>query len=212
MKKLIFKIILGATMVFTGASLVSPITASANEGAETPVESVVVEDASNVSSETEAQENAPKETADEWFDKVLMPLLMQVGAEVGAFALVVWMMLKDLNKTKAMLAESVTALITSNGNNSDTAKSVEELKAEYEKRMEAMESLVSSMGEMFAAALKELKVSLGDKVADADDLLHKLLEVEKLAYGDNAALVSNGTAKMIAEVVGYGNGKVESNE
>jgi hypothetical protein len=30
------------------------------------------------------------------------------------------------------------------------------------------------------------------------------LEVEKLAYGDNAALVSNGTAKKIAEVVGYG--------
>ena len=42
------------------------------------------------------------------------------------------------------------------------------------------------------------------KVDDIDDVAHKLLDVEKLAYGNNAHLVSNGTAKRIAEVIGNG--------
>jgi hypothetical protein len=182
--------------------------ASADEGVESVVESVVTDETSNVSGEEETAENTPKEEAvesgDEWFDEVLMPMVIEYGASVVAFATAVFILLKDFNKTKSTLGTAVGALLTSNGNNTDTAKAVAELKSEYEKQMTEMKGQVENVTALFVEALKELKEGLADKVENADGTLQKLLEVEKLAYGDNAALVSNGTAKKIAEVVGYG--------
>jgi hypothetical protein len=202
------KIILCATAVMTGFGLFAPVMASADEGVENAVESVVTDETSNVSGEEETAENTPKEEAvesgDEWFDEVLMPMVIEYGASVVAFATAVFILLKDFNKTKSTLGTAVGALLTSNGNNEDTAKAVAELKSVYEKQMTEMKGQVENVTALFVEALKELKEGLADKVDNADGTLQKLLEVEKLAYGDNAALVSNGTAKKIAEVVGYG--------
>lgn len=248
MKKFFLKIVLCATAVLTGFGLFAPVTASANEGVESAVESVVTGEMDNVSDETETVENdgnlvGETETS-EWFDETIKPLLLQYGAEVLAFATVVFLWLKKFSQSNTALGVAVDALTKSNGENIDTSKAVQELKEAFTKDVTAMKeehakeiaemrsafteeiaemqgafaeeiaerrsAFTEEIAEMqgaFAKAVQELKETLADKVTNADDTLHKLLEVEKLAYGDNAALVSNGTAKKIAEVVGNGKKK-----
>lgn len=237
MKKFFLKIVLCATAVLTGFGLFAPVTASANEGVESAVESVVTDESSDLSSEVETSKNdgnfVEETETSEWFDETIKPLLLQYGAEVLAFATVVFLWLKKFSQSNTALGVAVDALTKSNGENIDTSKAVQELKEAFIKDVTAMKeehakeiaemrsafteenaerrsAFVEEIAEMqgaFAKAVQELKETLADKVTNADDTLHKLLEVEKLAYGDNAALVSNGTAKKIAEVVGNGKKK-----
>lgn len=211
MKKLLLKIVLCATAILAAAGFIAPITVSA----ETSENNAISIETENVSSELETSENSAEiveetESA-KWFDETLKPLIIKFGAEVAAFAFVVVIALKDLNKTKSMLGGALGALTQSNTDNKDTAKAVEELKAEYAKQKAETQKQMEDMAEMFGNALRELKECLGDKVTDIDETAHKLLEVEKLAYGSNATLVNNGTAKRIAEIVGYGKAKDENN-
>ena len=94
----------------------------------------------------------------------------------------------------------------SNTDNQDTAKAVQEFKEvcaeEIQRLKEAHAEEMQALKETFLTALNEIRESVAVKVDDIDDVAHKLLDVEKLAYGDNAHLVSNGTAKRIAEVIG----------
>lgn len=226
MRKFLLKIVLCATAVLTGVGLFAPVTASANEGVESAVESVVTDEPSDLSSEVETNKNdgnfVEETETSEWFDEMIIPLLLQYGAEVIAFATVVFLWLKKFSQSNTALGVAVDALTKSNGENIDTSRAVQELKEAFIKDVTAMkEEHAREIAEMrnafteenaemqgaFAKAVQELKETLADKVTNADDTLHKLLEVEKLAYGDNAALVSNGTAKKIAEVVGNGKKK-----
>jgi hypothetical protein len=207
MKKNLLKIVLMATAVFVAFGCVTTILANAEEEQESVVESVESVEMDNVSTEEEAGENQAnivEETdTSKWFDETIKPMLIQYGAGVLAFATAVLILLKDFNKIKATLATALGALTKSNEDNISTAQAVTVLKeiltealeqnrAEYEKRMQ------------------ELSESLADKVVDIDEVVHKLLDVEMLAYGDNSKLVSNGTAKRIAEVVN--NGKIKNQE
>ena len=203
MKKFFLKIVLCATAVLTGFGLFAPVTASANEGVESAVESVVTGEMDNVSDETETVENdgnlvGETETS-EWFDKTIKPLLLEYGAEVVAFVSVAFLCLKKVKDAKALFDSAVEVVKKSNADNEATSESVAKLKKEMKKQMEAV-----------TKALEDIRGGLEAKVLDVDEIVHKLLDVEKLAYGNNAHLVSNGTAKRIAEVIG--NGKKEENE
>ena len=212
MRKFLLKILLSATALLAFGGFVAPIAVRADEGVETPGISVENTDSDIVSSEEKTAENTTKEEAvesgDKWFDEVLMPMAVRIVAGVAGFTIAMMLCFKDFNKVKAVFAEAVKELFTSNDNNKGTAKAVAELEANQEKRIDEMEAMfvekIEEITTMFVDALTEIKSNLSDKVNDADGKLTTLLEVEKLAYGDNAALVSNGTAKKIAEVVGYG--------
>lgn len=205
MKKFLLKIVLCATAVMTGVGFIAPITASA----ETGESSEVIVETENLSSETETSENQAeiaKETeSSEWFDETLKPLLIEYGADVVAFVTVILLCLKDLNKTKSTLGTALGALTQSNTDNKSMAKEVQEFKAEVRQEMQEMK-------ETFKGALQEIRESLSKEVVDIDQVVHKILDVEKIAYGSNAALVSSGAAKRIAEVVRYGEIKKEENE
>ena len=197
MKKFLLKIALCATMMLALGGVTTPLFVSADEGVETPEISTEITDTDIVSSEDETAENdgeivAETETS-KWFDETIKPLLLEYGAEVVAFASVVFICLKDLKKAKAVFDEAVTAVTKSNKDNETTSKAVEKLKKELRKEMEEVTD-----------ALKEIREGLEAKVIDVDEIVHKLLDVEKIAYGNNAQLVSNGTAKRIAEVIGNG--------
>lgn len=197
MKKFLLKIALCATMMLALGGVTTPLFVSADEGVETPEISVEITDTDIVPSEDETAENGGEIVAEtetsKWFDETLKPLLLEYGAEVVAFASVVFICLRDLKKTKAVFDEAVSAITKSNKDNDSTSKAVEKLKKEMRKEMEAVTD-----------ALNEIREGLETKVIDVDEIVHKLLEVEKLAYGNNAHLVSNGTAKRIAEVIGNG--------
>lgn len=55
--------------------------------------------------------------------------------------------------------------------------------------------------EQLTRMFDQLQKNVVNRVSDTNTTVHKLLDVEKIAYGDNPVLVSNGTAKKIAEVV-----------
>lgn len=208
MKKFLLKIALCATALLAVGGVATPLFVSAEETQGTAIESVATEELENVPSDAETNENQTEivqetETS-KWFDETIKPMLIEYGASVVAFGTAVFLMLKDFNKTKSTLGIAVGALTKSNTNNKDTVKAVEEFKALYEKQKEEYAKQIAEMQSVFVGALEELKVMLADKVNDADDTLHKLLDVERLAYGSNATLVSNGTAKRIAEVINHG--------
>lgn len=208
MKKLLLKIVLCATAMLALGGVATPLIVNAEEAQETAIESVVTDETENVSSEVETDENTAEngqETdTDKWFEEVLLPLVMQFGVEVGAFALVALIASKSITKTKGVLDIALSAVLKSNEDNVAMAKTMAELKKAYEQQKEEHAKQMEEMKGAFVDALREIKENLSDKVTDAGDTLNKLLEVEKLAYGDNAALVSSGTARRIAEVVGYG--------
>lgn len=208
MKKLLLKIVLCATAMLALGGVATPLIVSAEEAQETAIESVVTDETENVSSEVETSENTAEngqETdTDKWFEEVLLPLVMQFGVEVGAFAIVALMATKGITNTKNLLDIALNAVTKSNDDNVSLANQVEEMKKAYEKQKEENAKQIEEMKNVFLEALKEIRENLSDKVNDADDRLQRLLEIEKLAYGDNAALVSSGTARRIAEVVGYG--------
>lgn len=218
MKKLILKIVLMATAVFAGFGYIPTIMANAEGTQESGVESVEIVETENEPSEEETSENQAnfvEETeTSEWFDETMKPALIQYGACVFGFATALFFMLKQMNKTGYTLGIALGALTQSNADNISTSQAVAELKAEsqasYERQQAEYERRMQEMSDMFANALKELRESLADKVVDIDETAHKLLDVEMLAYGNNAKLVSNGTAKRIAEVVN--NGKVKHEE
>ena len=216
MKKLLLKIVLCATAMLALGGVATPLIVSAEEAQETAIESVVTDETENVSSEVEASENTAEigqETdTDKWFEETLLPLVMQFGVEVGAFAFVALIASKNITKMKGVLDIALSAVLKSNEDNVAMAKTMAELKKAYEQQKEEHAKQMEEMKGAFVDALREIKENLSDKVTDAGDTLNKLLEVEKLAYGDNAALVSSGTARRIAEVVGYGKGKTEDEE
>lgn len=215
MKKLLMKIILIATAVLAWHGGISPALANAEETQESIVESVESVEMENVSTEQETSENQPN-IADEtdgskWFDETIKPMIIEYGASVVAFVTAVLILLKDFNKTKTTLGMALGALTKSNEDNISTSKAVakfkEEFQAEYKLQKEENDKRMAEMADMLTKALSELQKNLADEVKDIDETAHKLLNMEMIAYGDNAQLVSNGTAKRIAEVVKHGKAK-----
>ena len=206
MKKFLLKIAMIATAVMALAVFVSPIVVSA-ETAENDTKSTSV---GVVSNEEEITQNTHVEAVgtDTWFDETLKPLIIEYGADVVAFLTVAFIALKDTQKTKSALSEAVNTAVQSYTENKNTVTAVQELKEAFAEEMRSLKEEhaeeIKAMQEVFVQAVEAIRESVAVKVDDIDDVAHKLLDVEKLAYGNNAHLVSNGTAKRIAEVIGNG--------
>lgn len=223
-KNFLLKIALCATAILATAGFIAPITVNAEESitesvvesVSEGVESVETSEAENVPSEEVASENhaeiVEETETSKWFDETLKPLLLQFGAEIAAFLAVAWLWLRKFGKAKDAFGNAVDVLTQSNTENTNTEKAVKELRAENARHEAEMDAKMERMAEMFMNGLKALQETLGDKVADIDVTAHKLLDVEKLAYCNNSTLVSNGTAKRIAEVVGYGKTENENKD
>lgn len=202
MKKLLLKIMLCATACLALVGFIPTAIASA----ETAENSAISVETENVSAKEETSENQAEiveETeSTKWFDETIKPLLIQYGTEVGAFATIFFILLKDLNKTKDSLGGALCALTQSNSDNRNTMNAVIDFK-------EAVRAEIDEMKNAFNAALQEIREGLSKEVTDIDNTVHKILDVEKIAYSSNASLVSSGAAKKIAEVVRYGENKQE---
>lgn len=202
MKKFLLKIALCATMMLALGGITTPLIVSADEPAGMPEISVEITSSENVSADDEATENDTKivketETS-KWFDETIKPLLIEYGAMVAAVFSAAAFCLKKIKKAKEMFDSATGVVEKSNADNKEIKRLVEDFKNE----------VLSGLG-LVADALKEIREGVEEKVIDVDEVVHKLLDVEKIAYGNNAHLVSNGTAKRIAEVIG--NGKKEEN-
>ena len=211
MKKLLLKIVLSATAILAFGGFLSPIVATAEEGIETPEISVEITNTDIVSSEEETAENESNNAVVEtetskWFDEYIMPLIIQYGANVVSFATVAFIALKDTQRTKSALFGAVGAITQSNTDNKNTTQAVQEFKEACLEEIKALKENhaeeIKALKEAFVEAVQEIKESVAVKVEDIDDIAHKLLDVEKIAYGNTAHLVNNGTAKRIAEVIG----------
>lgn len=241
MRKFLLKILLSATAVLALGGFVAPIAAIADEGVEAPEISVESTDSDIVSSEEETAENDGEEVlvdeevledegneaivgdgeeiveeteSSEWFDEYIVPMIMEYGADVVAFATVAFIALKDTQKTKNALFGALTEITTSNTENKSTAEAVQKLKEAWVEEANAMREEhaeeIAALKEAFLEAITAIREGMETKVDDIDEIVHKVLDVEKIAYGNNAHLVSSGTAKRIAEVIG--NGKKTDNK
>lgn len=198
MKKFVLKLCLLAMLSVFCCGLVSPIVAIAESGENQTisVESSVVSNEEEIEQESSV-ELVPKSESTEWFDETLKPLLIEFGTEIAAFATVVFILLKDLNKTKSGLGTALCALTDSNNQNKDTTKAVEEFKAEVRAEMQEFKAEVMNV-------LGDIKNGIGANIQDIEETVHKVLDIENIAFGDSDALVSSGAAKRIAEVAKYG--------
>ena len=198
MKKFLLKIALCATMMLALGGVTTPLFVSADEGVETPEISTEITDTDIVSSEGETAENdgeiVAKTETSKWFDENVKPLLIQGAAAVVGVLIAIAIIAKKSKNFLKVLTETITAL----------TKALAENKA--------LKKEMRKLGESVAEALNEIREGLETKVIDVDEIVHKLLEVEKLAYGNNAHLVSNGTAKRIAEVIGNGKKAEDENK
>ncbi|MBQ7831090.1 MAG: hypothetical protein IJX30_00545 [Clostridia bacterium] len=152
---------------------------------------------SSVEMETKA-EIVPKTADSEWFEEILEPILIRYGVDVLAFLTAAGICLKGLKKAKKIF-ETATAIVTAShkDNESLSAKQtdLEARQDEYEKAMD----------EKMDKRFQEMEEKLVSEVDDTNKTVHKLLDVEEIAYTSNPVLVSNGAAKRIAEVVKHEN-------
>ena len=177
----------------------NPVTAYAEDSVEIPVISAEIETSEEVIEETESVENSSnleaetseedegdvieKTSASEWFEETIKPIALQYGASVMAFATVAFIAFKKIRKAAREFKEAVDAVKASNDDNLKAKAQMDEMRAENAKWK------------------KEIEEHLLKGVDDIGDTVHKLLTVEKIAYETNTKLVSNGTAKKIAEVI-----------
>lgn len=197
MKKFLLKIALCATALLAVGGVATPLFVNAEETQKNAIESVVAEELENVPSDAETNENQTEivqetETS-KWFDETIKPLLIEYGAMVAAGLSAAAICLKKIKKAKEIFDSATGVVEKSNADNKEIKRLVEDFKNE----------VLSGLG-LVADALKEIREGVEEKVIDVDEIVHKLLDVERLAYGSNAALVSNGTAKRIAEVIDHG--------
>ena len=197
MKKFLLKIALCATALLAVGGVATPLFVSAEETQGNAIESVATEELENAPNDAETNENQTEivqetETS-KWFDETIKPLLIEYGAMVAAGLSAAAICLKKIKKAKEIFDSATGVVEKSNADNKEIKRLVEDFKNE----------VLSGLG-LVADALKEIREGVEEKVIDVDEIVHKLLDVEKIAYGNNAHLVSNGTAKRIAEVIDHG--------
>jgi hypothetical protein len=207
------------TVIFASALLcfgfaVSPITAFAEdveESVEISVETSEIIASEEVVEETESVENSandevveedngiiPETEGSEWFDKYILPFLVEYGGDIVALATMGWFFLKKLKKAKEAFESATGLLGVANKKVEGTDAEVKRLREENDAMRKALQEDMEKFKTELVETLKEV---LTDKVEDIDETVHKILDVEEIAYESNAKLVGNGTAKKISEVI-----------
>lgn len=157
------------------------------------------EDVEDSQTESELPDGMIPETeGSKWFEKYIAPYLKEYGVTVLGVATAIVLLLgkikKVINKAIELFNAAIEALKKSNKDNEQT-------QSDIKKQNEDLETWKKETRAELDKALLDMKKQVVDKVADTNTTVHKLLEVEEIAYEENPVLVSNGTAKKIAEVL-----------
>lgn len=142
----------------------------------------------------------PKTEGTSWFEKNVEPLLWRAGADVVALGAICVIVLKRSKKAADSVNAVAGLLVQSNDNNKESAKALKSIRKENEEWKKEMEEQINQR-------FDEMRKDLVDTGKDTNEVVHKLLCVEEIAYEENPYFVSNGTAKKIAEVIRYGENK-----
>lgn len=213
MKQSKLTVILASALLCFGFA-VSPVTAFAEDGeesVETSVETSEIVSAEEVVEETENVENSavlegetevdgviPETEGSEWFDKYILPFLVEYGGDIVALATMGWFFLKKLKKAKEAFEAATGLLGVANKKVEGTDAEVKRLREENDAMRKALQEDMEKFKTELVETLKEV---LTDKVEDIDKTVHTILDVQEIAYESNAKLVGNGTAKKISEVI-----------
>ena len=218
--------VLIATLVFSIFLFPFGFTpAIAEESTETHAESVKVVETDIPSVSPTEEENdkndgvIPETEESKWFDEKVMPYILEYGtAALGVLTGLV-LVLRKLKKTIGDLIGAYKALKKSNEDNETTKENVsalgtsikewqqeqtENLQEWQDKQEESLRKWAAEQVTNMENGFKQIAAAVTDKLSDTCDTVHKILNVEEIAYEENPVLVSRGTAKKIAEVIHNG--------
>lgn len=157
-----------------------------------------------------------------WFKEKILPYILQFLAVAGG---ALFSFLLVLRKFDIKLGDLINACNVLRKANKDS----EETKADVTKQNEFIQEWTSNQNryiqsvmstqseemkkwqEAQAAAmlegLKQIREEVKDRIEDACETVHKILDVEEIAYQNNPAMVSQGTTAKIEEVIHNGTEK-----
>lgn len=179
------------------------------EDEEVVEDSAFVENSADLKGENEGNTIIPETETSKWFDKYIVPIIVEYGTDILALGTTVCICLKKLKKAKDEFDTATAAVNESNENNLSTSTEVKKLQEGIEKWQrefaENTYAVFNRMEEQRSADMQRLvdalKETLSDKVEDIDQVVHKILDVQEIAYISNTSLVGNGAAKKISEVI-----------
>ena len=194
--------------IFVGIASFAPIMAFAEETPKNEVISAdiieseeILEEEENVANteDTEVKQDnnsnvLPATKSTTRFEEKIEPLLWQYGTDVLALGTICLVVLAKSKKSANSVLAVAGLLTKSNDDNKQTQESVKQMQESNNAWKKEMES-------EFNKKFDEIKKELVDTEKDTNNAVHKLLHVEEIAYEENPTLVSNGTAKKIAEVI-----------
>lgn len=207
--KFLFASALASAFVFLCSGF-GPVVAFADEAVDS-VETSEIVSVEEVVEETESVENTandevveddgnviPETDDSKWFEETIQPILLQYGAQILAMFTAAFLILKKLASVVKMFISALEKLGIANEQVKEANEKMEALEKQNAEWQEHMDAYVK---ETITKLIEGIKEAVGDKVDDIDDVVHKILEVQEIAYESNAKLVGNGTAKKISEVI-----------
>ena len=190
-----------------------PVVASAEEP---PQQEIVVEEEvyENAGTEDITEDIIPETETSKWFETYIIPVIINVLAPLGGTIAGGVVVFKGISNAKAILDVAIKGLSNAKGQTDDASKDLTDARAEMKEWQisqskeigmfmegisNANEAWKKQFTQMVMEMFEKLQEDMCNTVSDTNTTVHKLLDVEKIAYGDNPVLVSNGTAKKIAD-------------
>ena len=136
----------------------------------------------------------PETESSTWFEEKIEPLLWNYGMNVAALATICVIVLKKVKRTADSVGAVAGLLTKSNNDNEATKSDVKQLQKSNEAWQQEME-------DKFNKKVEEMKSELVETEKDTNKTVHKLLNVEEIAYKGNPSFISKGIAKKISEVI-----------
>lgn len=173
----------------------------------------------SVEEPTQSETSAPEETPDagekegilpetqasKWFSETLLPLIMQYGAAALGVLSAGFVLLGKIARTVKELKGAKDDLANSNKQNESSRKRIEEfensMREKYEEQERKLQEANAAHEREIGDKIRQIEQRVANDVHDTKKAVDKLLAVERSAYLDSPALVSDGTARKIAEVL-----------
>ena len=157
-----------------------------------------------------------------WFKEKILPYILQFLAVAGGALFSFLLVLKKLNITLGDLINACNVLRKANKDSEETkaavqaqdnkllewtASQAESMKEWQREQKEQMQEQMRAQAEAMAAGFAQIAADVTNKLDDAVKTVHKILDVEEIAYQNNPAMVSQGTTAKIEEVIHNGTEK-----
>lgn len=201
-KDILIVVILVALLSVCIGLIFSPSTYSANaeemsvEAPQDSADSVTSDETSKVEETPDSvPENGliPETEGSKWFSETLMPLILQYGAALLGVLSAGIVLLRKIIKTVKELKEAKNLLKSSDEHNKTSLENMNAFETRMQEQYDEYTKLIQKK-------LDEVQAGVVADVRETKKAVNKLLAVERRAYLDSPALVSEGTARKIAEV------------